>query len=361
MACGGAPRGVRDTNRERTEVTPNRSVGPWLAPSLLLVVAGCSAGDSPGFEHDLTAAVTPWTHESPDEGADKLTLAVFSDLNGGERDGVFAVAARQLALLRPEIVVSVGDLIDAATQDVVELTREWDAFDERAEQIGAPVFRVGGNHDLTGQVLRDLWAERYGPRYYHFLYKDVLFLVLDTEDHTEARMGEIFTARSAAVEAAELGLEGAGEMEYYRMPERVTGNIGPEQSAYFQAVLAEHTDVRWTMLFMHKPVWIDDGDPEFVALESILAARPYTVFNGHRHSMSHTVKNGRDYIMLGTTGGSQGATDEMAFDHVTMVTVSGEGPSIAHLRLDGILDKTGTIPGGGEGMCFQASACRPGG
>lgn len=333
-------------------------VGLWLVSPFLLAAAGCSAGDSPGIEHDLSTAVTPWTHENVDDGPQKLTFAIFADLNGGERDGVFAVAAQQLSLLRPELVLSVGDLIDAATEDVAELTREWESFDERAEQITAPVFRIGGNHDLTGQVLRDLWAERYGPRYYHFRYKDVLFLMLDTEDHTGARMREIYVARSAAVEAAETGAEGAGEMEYYRMPERVVGNIGPEQAEYFQTVLADHPDVRWTMLFMHKPVWEDDGDPEFVALESALSDRPYTVFNGHRHTMSHTVKNGRDYIMLGTTGGSQGANNEMAFDHLTLVTVSEDGPSISHLRLDGILDKSGEIPGGGEALCFQASSCQ---
>ena len=112
------------------------------------------------------------------------------------------------------------------------------------------------------------------------------------------------------------------------------------------------------MIFMHKPVWLEDRDPDFTSIESALSDRPYTVFNGHRHSMSHAVKNGRDYIMLGTTGGSQNANDEMAFDHVTLVTFAEDGPSIAHLRLDGILDMGGEIPSGAEGMCFQASACR---
>jgi hypothetical protein len=313
------------------------------------------------FQGDPASPPSPWSHERFDDNAGQFTFAVFSDLNGGEREGVFAVAAAQLALLRPELVVSVGDLIDGPTQDVENLTREWDAFDERARVIPAPVFRVGGNHDLTGQVLRDVWADRYGPHYYHFVYKDVLFLVLDTEDHTPERMREILEARSAAVAALDAGVEGAQDMDYYRMPERVTGNIGPEQSAYFTRVLAEHPEVRWTMLFMHKPVWRDGGDPEFVAIEDALENRPYTLFNGHLHTFSRTVRRDRDYVTLGTTGGSQNPTDPMAFDHVTLVTVTDEGPSIAHLRLDGILDADGTVPAGGGALCFQASVCRPGG
>jgi len=40
--------------------------------------------------------------------------------------------------------------------------------------------------------------------------------------------------------------------------------------------------------------------------------------------------------------------------------VADDGPSIAHLRLDGILGKDGAIPGGGAALCFQASACGAG-
>jgi hypothetical protein len=146
-------------------------------------------------------------------------------------------------------------------------------------------------------------------------------------------------------------------MEYYRMPERVTGEIGPEQSAYFQEVIARLPHVRWTMLFLHKPVWQRKDEPDYAAIEAALGERPYTVFNGHLHSFAHEVRNGRDHIMLGTTGGSQNARDEMAFDHVTLVTMGETGPSIAHLRMDGILDKTGRLPLGGDTLCFQASRC----
>ena len=44
----------------------------------------------------------------------------------------------------------------------------------------APFFHVPGNHDVEMQTGRDGWMERHGSPYYHFLYKDVLFLVLDS-------------------------------------------------------------------------------------------------------------------------------------------------------------------------------------
>ena len=97
---------------------------------------------------------------------------MFSDLTGGEREGVFEVAVAQLNLLRPELILNVGDLIEGGSDDLAELDRQWDWFDERAGKARAPIFYVGGNHDLTGQVLRDVWEERLGARYYHFVLQE---------------------------------------------------------------------------------------------------------------------------------------------------------------------------------------------
>jgi len=322
------------------------------------MLAACETGPAQTAFRPAEADVpNPWLSENFDAAEDKFTFAVISDLNGGEREGVFEVAVEQLNLLRPDFVISVGDLIDGASEAPASLEQEWDWFDERASKLRAPFFYVGGNHDLTGEALREFWKARYGAPYYSFVYKDALFLVLDTEDNTPERMLEMFEARSAAIKMIDSGEpEKAREMEYYKMPERVTGAIGPEQAAYFEQAIAAHPDVRWTFLFMHKPVW-QAGDPDFALVEAALGDRPYTLFNGHLHAYSLTERNGRDHIMLGTTGGGQDAADENSFDHVTLVTVDGGDPSIATLRLDGILDKAAKLPPGAEDMCFQASRC----
>ncbi len=335
-------------------------VGKLLSIYTILVLTGFSSltpgCSTPTFQHGFSAKPMPWTHERFDGAEDKFTFAIFSDLNGGERERVFEVAVAQLSLLHPELIISVGDLIDGGTEDRKKLRQEWDYFDERASQAIAPVFYVGGNHDLTNQTMRKVWTERYGARYYHFVYKNVLFLILDTEDYSDERMREIYLARADYLETLNGDEpERAGEMEYLKMAERRTGEIGSEQSNYFQKVIADHPNVRWTMLFMHKPVWQRDDEPDFSAIESTLSNRPYTLFNGHFHSYSHTVKNGRDYIMLGTTGGGQRASDDMSFDHVSLVTMTEDGPSIGNLKLSGILDKTGHIPIGGDSLSFQAS------
>lgn len=323
-----------------------------------VVLTACQR-QGPVFTHGLPpGGAVPWLSDKFDQADGKFTFGIVTDLNGGEREGIFEIAVEQLNLLRPELIVTVGDLVEGSSSNADSIIAEYDDFDRRARKAKAPLFHVGGNHDLTDPVMRQVWKDRYGAHYYYFVYKNVLFLMLDTEDHTDKRRTEIHEARQAAIKVMDgPEPEKASVMEYFKMPERVTGTVGEEQAAYFQKVIADHPDVYWTVLFMHKPVWKKEGAGSLEPLERSLANRPYTVFNGHFHSYSHTLKNDKDHIILGTTGGHQGADDPNSFDHVTLVTMTPEGPSIANLRLDGILDKTAHIPLRADSVCFQASRC----
>jgi hypothetical protein len=336
-----------------------------LLPALLLLTA-CAGNPSTQkeplvFQHDITGPAAPWTHSNFDDEENKFTFALFSDLTGGEREGVFEVAIEQINLLRPELIVNVGDLIEGGTTDREQLIREWDSFDKRAGRARAPVFHVGGNHDLTHPEMWKVWDERYGKRYYHFIYKDVLFLVLDTEDNPPEIEMQIFKVREEALRIVEVqGWDAFEGTEYGQLTERKSGRIGNDQAAYFRGVIAQNPQVRWTFLLMHKPAWERPDEERFSTIEAALDDRPYTVFYGHVHSYLHEQRHDRDYIRLATTGGVQNARKNMAIDHVTLVTVSEGGVDIANLRLSGIFDKTGRIPLDGEDLCFEVANCGEG-
>ena len=327
---------------------------------LFLFFVSCTTNQPPVFTHGLQAqGPLPWLNERFDNAEGNFKFAIVTDLNGGERKGIFDIAIEQINLVRPELIVTVGDLVDGESSNPDSIALEYERFDARARKANAPLFHVGGNHDLTDSVMRRVWKERYGAHYYYFIYKNVLFLVLDTEDHSDKRREEIDQARKAAIKVMDgPEPEKAKEMDYFKMPERVTGNIGAEQTTYFKGVIAKHSEVSWTVLFMHKPIWKREGEGSLEGIERALLGKTYTVFNGHFHSYSHTIKNERDYIILGTTGGHQNEKDLNSFDHFTLVTMTKEGPSIANLRLDGILSKYGKIPLNGDSVCFQASKCR---
>jgi predicted phosphodiesterase len=334
-----------------------------LLPCLLLLLTACASGqparmaESP-FQSDIRGDAKPWTDNAFDDEQNKFTFAVFSDLTGGEREGVFNVAVAQLNLLRPELIVNVGDLIEGGTTDEAQLAREWGSFDERAGNARAPVFYTGGNHDLTNPDMWRVFEERYGRRYYHFIYKNVLFLVMDTEDNPPEFQQQFSRIRAEAIEVINReGWDALPETEYGRMIERKSGRISPEQAAYFRGVIAQNPQVRWTFVLMHKPAWERPDEENFSTIETTLEGRPYTVFYGHVHSYQYEQRHGRDYVRLATTGGVQNADKDMAIDHVTLVTVSESGVDIANLRLSGIFDKTGVIPAGGEHLCFDAAVC----
>ncbi len=329
---------------------------------MAVVLAACvETADENDFQNDVAGGVQPWTHQNFDNAEEKFTFAVFSDLTGGERKRVFEIAVAQLSLLRPELIINVGDLIEGGTTDLDNIAKQWDFFDARADGATAPIFYVGGNHDLTGKVLQQVWDERYGRRYYHFLYKNVLFLVLDTEDNTPEGTQEIFEIRNKALAIVkEQGMQAFAATEYATLPEQSAGNITAQQSAYFRDAIADNPDVRRTFLFMHKATWRRENEVNFTAIETALVDQPYTVFHGHVHAYGYQVRNGRDYIRLATTGGVWFPERGPAMDHVMLVTVDDEGVDIANLRMSGILDRTGHIPLDGDDVCFEMATCRDG-
>lgn len=317
-----------------------------LVALICLFGFGCSQPIpvQPKFEHEITEGPKPWTSENFELEEEDFTFAIISDLNGGEREGVYSKAVEQLNRLDPTFVLSVGDLIDGGTEDSLQLKKEWDFFDQRTAQLQMPFFYLGGNHDLTNLKMRDFWKKRYGPRYYHFVYENVLFLMMDSEDYEDQRMEEIYQARDKALKIISGEIEGVyEESDYFKMPERNFGAMGSDQFEYFKTVLEKYPQVRWTFVLMHKPIWRREDEKGLGKLEEILAQRPYTLINGHVHSFSHRIRNGRDYLILGTTGGSQNKNDSMAFDHISLVRMAKE-PIITHLKMEGILDVIGNIP-----------------
>lgn len=321
-----------------------------LSLSFLSILLGCQKNvpveqDEPKnlFTHDITSGSTPWTSDQFEQTEDDFTFAIVSDLTGGERPDVYSTAVAQLNRLDPTFVLSVGDLIDGGTEDKTQLRKEWDWFDLRTSSLNMPFFHLGGNHDLTNPVMREIWNERYGPRYYHFVYNDVLFLMLDSEDYEEKRMIEIYNARAEAIKILDGEVEGVyEETEYYSMIESKVGGMSQAQVDYYERVLADYPKVKWTFILMHKPLWLREDDKGLKKLENLLATRPYSVINGHFHSFSHQIRNKNSYTMLGTTGGWNNPADSNAFDHITLIRMTSK-PIITHLKMEGILDETGKV------------------
>lgn len=322
--------------------------------ALFMYACKTSPEKQSSFSHDINGIHKPW-NKNPIEAEGDFSFAIISDLTGGERERIFEVAVEQINHFEPRFILSVGDLIEGGTEDTLQLKREWEYFDQRANKLEKPFFHLGGNHDLTNPAMKRFWNSRYGPTYYHFVYNEVLFLMLDSEDYNQKRMLEIYEARAKALRMISGELEGEyTDSEYYHMEERKTGSLNSEQRIYFEQVLKNNPQVKWTFVLMHKPLWRNEDLEEWRKLQGILADRNHTVINGHYHSFSHEKKGKNTYMMLGTTGGAQNAEDPNSFDHITWVKMNNGVPTMSHIRMDGILNEQGKIPLNGDTLSFQA-------
>ena len=122
----------------------------------------------------------PWTSLKPLDAEARFHFVVVSDRTGNHRPGVWQQAMDKIDLMQPAFVVSVGDLIEGYTEDRAELESQWNEIDGMIGTLDAPFFYVPGNHDYSNQVMADVWAERLGPTYYSFTYKETLFVVLNS-------------------------------------------------------------------------------------------------------------------------------------------------------------------------------------
>ena len=118
------------------------------------------------FETREIQGPRPWTSLEANNSESSFQFAIVTDRTGSHRPGIFEDAVHKLNLLQPEFVMSVGDhFVTLSIKVILNFV---------------PFFYLPGNHDYTNEVMAREWKKRFGPDYYHFKYKDVLFLCLNS-------------------------------------------------------------------------------------------------------------------------------------------------------------------------------------
>ena len=274
------------------------------------------------FKHSVHTEKKPWTDKDFLNNPKNFQFAIVADRTGGLRQGVFPKTVSKLNELRPEFVITVGDLIQGGTgnRNVEKLKGQWQEFNSFIKGFDMPFFYLPGNHDLGNEVADQIWDEMFGVRYYSFLYEDVLFLCLNTQG-------------------------GPGAKPALLQDKQIEWALGE---------LKKNDKVRWTLVFMHQPLWLmeegilirDKGkkilrktETGWPKIAKALKGRRHTVFAGHVHHYGKYERNGTSFYTLGTTGGGSKLRGEAfgEFDHATWVTMTDKGPRMANLSIDGIM------------------------
>lgn len=275
---------------------------------------------------------------------DAFVFAVFGDRTGGAPEGVdvLADAVRDVNLLEPDLVMTVGDLINGynRSDEWLMQMREFKAIMNR---LLCPWFPVAGNHDVYWRPLNDPerpktqhdehYEMHFGPLWYSFQHKHCQFIVLYSDE----------------------GDPTTGAKDFSR-PE--LQRISPEQLAFLREAIDRGRECHHQFVFLHHPRWLAGGygddwakkvHPLLVAAGNVTA-----VFAGHIHRMRYDPADGIEYVTLATVGGVQeGVVPDAGYLHqYHLVTVRQDQVAMAAFPVGEALDVREIT---GE---FQAQASR---
>ncbi len=272
---------------------------------LCAAIIGTAAAQSPEFPERMPIVERPFSDDP-----DKFSFAIIGDKTGGglNKWHVFDRSIDEINTLKPDFAIMVGDLIQGDTTNLEQLAAEWKEFWQHESDLIVPFLPLPGNHDITNPVMYDYWKEHLGRTYSAFVYKDCLFITLNTEEWHDPMHEEWDWEKD--------------------------GWFGAAQIKYVEDELARHTLVRHTFVMMHRPIWLYKNSG-WEQIEDALGDRPYTVFAGHYHNLTLHTRNDRRYFVLSATGGGltpQDAPEAGAFDHYSIVTVDGDEVNVAIIK-----------------------------
>jgi hypothetical protein len=304
------------------------------------------------FDEAEMSGPRPWTSENFENDPDNFQFAIIGDRTGGANaQGTFMLAMGQLNLLRPEFVINVGDIIEGYTRDKAELHAQWDEAEAMTRSLEMPFFYTRGNHDVSYPEAREVWHERHGPAYYHFVYRDVLFMVLDSEDAPRldpppGMEESIKLYNRLQTEDPEKARQMLAE--FMKDESVVAGLSKPvefteSQLDWIEETLAANPDARWTFVFTHEPCW-ENPSESFRSVQNLLKNRRFTWFAGHLHYYDYDAIDDREYITMGPAGASWHHDGPGNVDHITWVTMTEDDPQIGNIALKGVFGRKGLDP-----------------
>lgn len=274
----------------------------WLPVFLALIAVWSATAQRPVFSEAVPLLDKTWSNDG-----DKFSFVILGDkTSGGEgKWPIYDRAVDAINLLKPDFVITVGDMIPGHMEERAAWDAEWAEYMAHAKRIESPLFFTVGNHDIANLACYNFWQEDFGRTYYSFDYKQCHFLILNTEE------------------------------------ERIDGR-GPAWKAmmnWAKADLAAASGARQTYVFFHKPMW---DDPRFLGdwaeIEAALGARPFTVVAGHEHYHSTEFRNGNAYVIQSATGGGIALSRAKAwgaFHSFGFVTVDGPESHYAVVEPEG--------------------------
>lgn len=232
-----------------------------------------------------------------------LRFVALGDRTGGHIPGMHEQAVAEIDRLKPELVVTVGDMIEGYTADTARMAMEWREYLEIIKPLKMPVYHTPGNHDITDDSMLESYRRFIGEPYHSFDVRGVHFVVIDN-------------SRFTTFEA-----------------------LPREQVDWLTADLEAHRGAAYTLVFYHVPWWrerVAVGKPD--PLHDLLVENGVdAVFTGHYHYYFSGTYDGIIYTGVGSSGAETEPGLTGLMQHFAWVTVDGQGITVSPIRLGAVL------------------------
>ncbi len=298
-------------------------------PSVVLLILLCVpilafAGDGDPVQTDRQGArplITP-------DGEPMWQFAIMGDRTGGPAEGIriLARAVSEVNLVEPDLVMTVGDLINGYNERSMWLIQAAEYL-ETMGRLSRPWYPVAGNHDVywrgpdrPEEEHESNYEQHFGPLWYWFEHKNCAFITLYSDEGDPVSGRKDFT-----------------DPKCQRFSER--------QLSWLDDVLEKTGKLEKVFVFIHHPRWISSYYPgaNWDVVHDKLAAtgNVSAVFAGHIHRLHYGGKrDGIEYVTLATTGGHSGHEYPGAgwVHHWNLVTVRPSGIDMAVIPVGSVLD-----------------------
>jgi predicted phosphodiesterase len=231
-----------------------------------------------------------------------IRFAVIGDRTGSAQHDIYEQVVSEIKALKPDFVLTVGDMIQGYTEDSLQIKHEWDEYLAIAAAFSMPIYYTPGNHDITTDAILPFYERYIGKPYYSFNIKSVHFISLDVSRYESS------------------------------------SQIPEQQLEWLIKDLNKNKKARHIVVFYHKPFWFDE----------VLESKPDTlhsifrnfgvdaVFNGHFHNYFSQKIDNILYTALGSSGGDVDPGLTGIQFHYTWVTIDKDGITITPIKKNSV-------------------------